>query len=176
MKKLPVILALLFLLIFSCSRETDLELRKQTRLLIEKNEIIDLTNKLFISTDNRDWQQVKECFTDTVLLDMTSMVGGKPSTVTTQEIVDAWDKGLKALKAIHHQVGNYVVEIAENEADLFCYGIATHYLPNKTNLNVRTFVGSYDVHLVKEKDSWRINKFKYNLKYIDGNPDLEASL
>jgi hypothetical protein len=119
---------------------------------------------------------VKKCFTDTVLLDMTSIVGGDPSTVTSQNIVDGWDNGLKALKAIHHQVGNYVVTISGNEADVFCYGIATHYLPNNTNRNVRTFVGSYDLHLLKVGDTWRIDKFKNDLKYMDGNPELEAGL
>ena len=96
--------------------------------------------------------------------------------MTSQDIVNAWDKGLKALKAIHHQAGNYVVTISGNEADVFCYGIATHYLPNRTNHNVRTFVGGYDFHLLKVNKVWHINKFKYNLKYIDGNPDLEANL
>jgi hypothetical protein len=69
-----------------------------------------------------------------------------------------------------------MVEIDGNEADVFCYGIATHYLPNKTNQNTRIFVGSYNLILQKERENWRINKFKYNLKYIDGNSDLEASL
>jgi hypothetical protein len=26
----------------------------------------------------------------------------------------------------------------------------------------------------KEGQSWRIDQFKFNLKYIDGNPNLEA--
>ena len=142
--------------------------------LVEKDKIIEVLNRLFISTDNRDWMKVKSCFSSKVLLDMTSMAGGEPVTLTSQEIVDAWDKGLKALKSIHHQAGNYVVNINQGEAEAFCYGIASHYLPNKTNRNTRIFVGSYNFHLTKENESWRINKFKFNLKYIDGNPNLEA--
>ena len=142
--------------------------------LVEKDKIIEVLNQLFISTDNRDWMKVKECFSSKVLLDMTSMTGGEPVTLTSQEIVDAWDKGLKALKAIHHQAGNYVVKVDQEEAEAFCYGIASHYLPNKTNRNTRIFVGSYNFHLTKKGESWRIDKFKFNLKYIDGNPNLEA--
>ena len=142
-------------------------------MLIERIHIIDRVNKLFIATDNRDWSGVKECFMDSVLFDMTSLAGGEPSMVSSQNIVDAWDTGLKA---VHHQTGNFVVEISGSEADVFCYGIATHYLPNKTNRNVRTFVGSYDMHLVQQGTNWKINRFKYNLKYIDGNPDLEKSI
>jgi hypothetical protein len=147
----------------------------QYRMLVEKDKIIEVINRLFISTDNRDWSEVKKCFSSTVLLDMTSLAGGQPVTLTSQEIVDAWDQGLKALKSIHHQVGNYMVSINQDEAEAFCYGIASHYLPNKTNQHTRIFVGSYNFHLTKEGQSWRIDQFKFNLKYIDGNPNLEGS-
>ena len=93
---------------------------------------------------------------------MTSMAGGEPVTLTSQQIVDAWDQGLKALKSIHHQAGNYMVNINQGQAEAFCYGIASHYLPNKTNQNTRLFVGSYNFHLTKEVQSWRIDQFKFN--------------
>ena len=143
--------------------------------MTDKELIIDTVNRLFINTDNRDWAKVRELFTARVLFDMTSLAGGQPATVSSQEIVDGWDKGLKELKAIHHQAGNYLVDVKNNEASVFCYGVAWHYLPNKTNKNTRTFVGSYDFHLVRQDKAWRIDKFKFNLKFIDGNPDLEKS-
>lgn len=59
--------------------------------------------------------------------------------------------------------------------EVFCYGVAWHYLQNKTDRNTRTFVGSYDFHLVNQDGEWKIDRFKFNLKFIDGNPDLEKS-
>jgi hypothetical protein len=103
---------------------------------------------------------------------MTSLAGGQPSKLTPQQIVDGWDQGLKNLKAIHHQAGNYQTTLKGNEADLFCYGIAFHYLPNLSNQNTRTFVGSYNFHLIRTNAGWKIDRFKFNLKYIDGNKDL----
>jgi hypothetical protein len=142
---------------------------------IMKDRVIETVNRLFINTDNRDWPRVRALFASRVLFDMTSLAGGQPVTIMPQEIVDGWDKGLKALKAIHHQAGNYLIDIKDNEATVFCYGVAWHYLPNKTNRNTRTFVGSYDIHLVKQDGEWKIDRFKFNLKFIDGNPDLETS-
>jgi hypothetical protein len=173
MKKGIVFWVMLLIIFTSCSQECDWE---QHELLIERNHIIDRVNKLFIATDNRGWAAVKECFTDSVLFDMTSLAGSEPSILSSEDIVGTWDAGLKALKAVHHQSGNFLVEIDDKEANVFCYGIAAHYLPNKTNRNVRTFVGSYDMHLVQYGSDWKIDRFKYNLKYIDGNPDLEKSL
>ena len=143
--------------------------------LVEKDAVIEVLNTLFIETDNRNWSVVRECFANSVLFDMTSMAGGDPVIMTPQQITDAWDQGLKSLQAIHHQVGNFNIRIKTNEAQAFCYGLASHHLPNKTGNNTRTFVGSYNFHLIKMKDRWKISQFKFNLKYIEGNPDLEAN-
>lgn len=140
------------------------------------NQILNTVNDLFINTDRRDWVGVEDCFADEVLFDMTSMAGGEPITMTPQQITTAWDDGLKNLKAIHHQVGNYKVTCEGDQADVFCYGTATHYYPNPTNQNVRTFVGSYDFHLLKIDGVWKIDQFKFNLKYIDGNTELEKQM
>jgi len=141
----------------------------------DKDSIIDIITRLFICTDNRDWPGVKVLFAPRVLFDMTSLAGGQPVTTTPQKIVDGWNKGLKHLKSIHHQAGNFLVDVGSNEASAFCYGIAWHYLPNKTNNNTRTFIGSYDVHLAKLGGEWKIDRFKFNLKFMDGNPELEKS-
>ncbi len=129
--------------------------------------------KFFIFTDNRDWEKLEQVFDSQVLFDMTSLAGGTPTMIGSKDITSAWDKGLKPLKAIHHQVGNYLVKVNGNSAEVFCYGIAIHYLPNSNNQNTRTFVGSYNLRLQK-KDRWVIDQFKFNLKYIDGNQNLEG--
>jgi len=164
-QKLPSIL-LVALILAGCSTDT----RLQT--LSDQSDVITTINTLFIETDNRNWSAVKGVFADTVLFDMTSLGGGQPTRLSSQSIVDAWDQGLKPLRAIHHQAGNYVVTLNGPEAEAFCYGIASHYLPNATNQNTRTFVGSYNFHLTKHGQRWSIDRFKFNLKYIDGNREL----
>jgi hypothetical protein len=145
-------------------------------MLVDQAEIIRTINTLFIETDKRNWDAVRNVLADTVLFDMTSMTGGEPLRRTSQNIVDMWDAGLKSLQAIHHQTGDYDITINGSEADAFCYGIASHYLPNATGQNTRTFVGSYDFHLIRNGHSWLIDRFKFNLKYVDGNRDLTGSV
>ena len=144
----------------------------EIKALIDKENVIQKVTELFVFTDQRDWSKVRECFTENVHFDMTSMAGGDPVNLTPEQITQAWDEGLKPLQAIHHQVGNFMVNLDKNEAEVFCYGIALHYLENPSGKNTRTFVGSYDFHLMRQQDDWKINKFKFNLKYIDGNADL----
>ena len=39
--------------------------------------------------------------------------------------------------------------------------------------NTRSFTGSYDLKAEKTNRGWRLSQFKYNLKFIDGNVDME---
>ena len=142
--------------------------------LLHKEQVIQKVTELFVFTDQRNWEKVEHCFAPKVLFDMTSMAGGDPVQLTPQDISAAWDEGLKALQAIHHQVGNFLVTLNGDEAEVFCYGIASHYLENFSGQNTRVFVGSYDFHLIRLQQEWKIDRFRFNLKYIDGNKDLES--
>jgi len=128
-------------------------------------------NELFIYTDKKDWGRVQKVFDDKVNFDMTSLVGGKPLSLSPKEITDGWDKGLSKIPVVHHQLGNYLITLDKNTATVFCYGTAVHYLQNPSGNNTRTFVGSYDIHLVK-KGEWVIDSFKYNSKFVEGNLTL----
>jgi len=129
--------------------------------------------KLVIAVDNRKWEEVKACFSDTVLLDYTSMAGGKPAELTPDQIIASWKELLPGFDHTHHQLGNFVVsEAGSGTAKLYCYVTATHYLKNDSGNNVWTVVGSYDAGLVNDNNKWKITSLKFNLKYTDGNNDL----
>lgn len=143
--------------------------------LVERSKIVDVVTALFIGTDDRDWPAVKRCFAPVVRFDLSSLGAGEATTKTPDEIAALWESGLRPLAAVHHQAGNYVVKVAGHDATAFCYGIAGHYLPNASGRNTRTFVGSYDLGLEKADGAWRITRFKFNLKYLDGNVELESA-
>lgn len=142
-------------------------------MLLQKHEILSVVNKLFVFTDNRNWQGIiNEVFTGEVLFDMTSLAGGEPAVLTAAAITNAWDEGLKPLEAIHHQTGNFDVEISGNTATVKCYGTAWHYKTHPSGKNTRVFVGSYILRLEKGSTGWRINAFTFLKKFIDGNMQL----
>jgi hypothetical protein len=143
--------------------------------LLEKQAIVETITRLFVSTDRRDWESVRACLTDQVMFDMSSMGGPETGMVSAASIIEGWETGLRPLHAIHHQAGNFLVEVGGDRATAFCYGIASHYLPNLSGQNTRVFVGSYDFTLVKSGGSWRISAFRFNLKYIEGNRQLETT-
>lgn len=137
----------------------------EIRDLVERQHVVDVVTRLFNSTDEKNWEEVKEVFADEVFFDLTSLAGGEPSTMTPQQIADAWDEGLKDVSAIHHQTGNHVVTLDGDRAEVFCYGIATHYRPDEEK-PITTFVGSYDLHLTERGGEWKIDLFRFNSKYV----------
>jgi 3-phenylpropionate/cinnamic acid dioxygenase small subunit len=143
--------------------------------LLERDAVEQAIIRLFVSTDNRDWAAVEDCFTESVAFDMSSTGAGPPAEVAASAVADGWRKGLERLQAIHHQAGNFRVRIDGDRATAACYAVAWHYLPNRTGRDTRTFVGGYDVALEKHGGAWRISAFRYNLKFREGNLELESS-
>lgn len=138
----------------------------------EREQIIETINKLFVYTDYMKWQQLQqEVFTEEVLFDMSSL-GSPIKTMSAKAICDAWSEGFKDLDSVNHLAGNILVTIKEKDATVFAYATATHYKQAATKGKTREFVGSYDIHLTNTDAGWRIDQFKYNLKFISGNADL----
>ena len=141
--------------------------------LLAKDAVLDTINRLFIGTDSRDWAMVRDALAPRLHVDMTSLAGGQPAEMAGADVAAAWETGLKPIQAVHHQTGNYRVTVLGDHAEAFCYGTATHYRPTRSGRNLRTFVGSYDFRLARLEGKWRITSFRFNLKYVDGNLDLE---
>ena len=144
-------------------------------ILLHKSRIADRITELFVATDMRQWPRVSDCFAPEVEFDMSSLSGQPAQTLTGADIAQAWETGLAGVDAIHHQAGNYLITVeTSTSATAFCYAIATHYRRTTSGNNVRTFVGSYDFHLTQIAGQWRIDAFRFNVKYVDGNMNLET--
>jgi hypothetical protein len=141
--------------------------------LVERDRIAKVINTLFVATDTREWTRVRNCFAPLVTFDMTSLVGGVPTQVSPQQIAEGWGSGLKPMEAVHHQTGNLSIALEGTGATASCYAVAYHYRPTKSGNNTRIFVGSYDFHLQLQEAAWKIDLFRFLLKFIDGNPNLE---
>lgn len=165
--KISIAIASIFLMVQCKNMEN-----KTQDARVDKTQIIETVNSLFVAVDNKDWGRVKELFNDTVLLDYTSMAGGSPVELTPQQIIDSWNALLPGFDKTHHQTGNFIVTSDSLVYKVFCYGTATHFLKNESNNNVWTVVGSYDFEVIAKNSNLRITKMKFNLKYTDGNNDL----
>lgn len=147
-----------------------------SEILAVRQQVEDLVVSMFVATDERDWETLKTCFTDPFVLDMTSMVGGSPASMTPSQVAAAWAEGFKPLSHVHHQVGNFQTTVNGSAATARCYGIALHHRSEITaEPKTRRFVGTYEFELAQADGRWRIARFRFNLKFIDGNLELEKA-
>jgi hypothetical protein len=134
----------------------------------------DAVVRMFVATDERDFTTLVDCFTDPFVLDMTSMAGGTPSETSPHEVARAWADGFAALDHVHHQIGNLRTQVEGDRARVSCYGVAFHHRAAAQGVKTRVFVGSYELELARTDGAWRIGRLVFKLKFIDGNPRLEA--
>jgi len=139
-----------------------------------REQIIEIVNRLFVYTDNQQWDRLqKEVFSEKVWLDMSSLQGPKDS-FSAKAICDMWQEGFRDLDAVNHLGGNYLVTLSGNDAaSVLAYATATHYKESAEHGKTREFVGTYDLKLTRGPLGWRIDSFRYNLKYMNGNLGLE---
>ncbi|WP_067822228.1 nuclear transport factor 2 family protein [Nocardia inohanensis] len=139
--------------------------------LAERLELGDLITKLFVYCDQARWSDLAESvLAEQVYFD--SGFGGEPGPRAGSDIVDDWAEGLGSLDAVHHQAGNHLIEITGDTALAHADAIAVHLKNDATQGKTRWFVGSYVLGFERTEKGWRINRFEYKLKLIDGNADL----
>ena len=135
-------------------------------------QIIETVHKLFIYTDSMKWQKLQdEVFTESVFFDMSSL-GSEAKLTSAKSICESWESGFGGLDAVNHLAGNLLVSVNDDQAYVFAYATATHYKSSAIKGKTREFVGTYDLHLMNTASGWRIDQFKYNLKFMNGNLDL----
>lgn len=140
-----------------------------------RTEVADTVTRLFVNIDEGNWEGLAGYFAPKVLFDLSSLTGSRPTRVGPKRTVEHLESGVRGLAAVHHQLGNMLVNVEGAEASAFCYVTATHYLPNPTRNDVRRLVGTYDLHLVRGEDDWKVDALRFNLKFTEGNL-LPASL
>ena len=138
-----------------------------------REQIVETVHKLFVYTDYQEWNKLREeIFTEEVLFDMSSL-GMEIKKTTAKDICEIWRNGFIGIDAVNHLAGNILVTMKEHGAEVFAYATATHFKNDAINGKTREFVGSYNLHLTDTKQGWRIDQFRYTVKYMNGNIELK---
>lgn len=139
---------------------------------MKRDDVIQFINSFFISVDTHQWEKVENSLTDTVLLDYKSMNGKEPSVEKRKDIVESWKNFLPGFDSTHHQLGNYLISSTGERIQIFLYVTASHYLKNETEDNLWQVVGSYNIEIIADENTFKISEFRFNFKFSTGNEKL----
>lgn len=141
---------------------------------MEKQEIQKTITTLFSQTDARNWDVVLASMAEAVHLDYTSLAGGEPATLSSEQITSAWAQVLPGFSSTHHQIGNFDISINGNSARAHFHGLALHYLPHPEG-DYWLAGGTYELRLSKAGGQWLVDGMTFHLREQSGNLQLPAA-
>ncbi|MFJ9367930.1 nuclear transport factor 2 family protein [Nocardia sp. NPDC101769] len=138
----------------------------------QRADIIDAATRLFWFIDIRDWDAFPGVFADEVTLDYSSIWGGEPATVTPAQIRADWEKLIGSFDATQHLLGNHLVTVDGDRAELTAVFQAVHLLANRFGSPRWTLGGTYRIGLHLVGDEWKVDSMVMTAQWADGNKDI----
>jgi hypothetical protein len=144
------------------------------RDLLDRAAVIDTVNRVAMSADLRDWDAVRACMADTVLVDYTSLVGGTPAEVPADQLIDGWRATLPGFDATQHLLGNHQVTLRGDEADCLAHFQAQHRIGTGAQARIWELDGTYRHSLLRQPAGWRIRAVTMRWTFERGERALLA--
>lgn len=138
----------------------------------QRADIIEAATRLFWFIDIRDWDAFPGVFADEVTLDYSSVWGGEPARVTPGQIRADWEKLIGAFDATQHLLGNHLVTIDGDRAELTAVFQAVHILANPLGSPRWTLGGTYRIGLRLADCEWKVDSMVMIAQWADGNKDI----
>ncbi|MFJ4650889.1 nuclear transport factor 2 family protein [Nocardia sp. NPDC088792] len=140
----------------------------------DRADIIEAATRVFWYIDIRDWESFTGTFAEQVTLDYSSIWGGEPATVTSAQIRADWEQLIGAFDATQHLLGNHLVTVDGDHAELTAVFQAVHILANPFGSPRWTLGGTYRVGLERVAGEWKVNGLTMTATWADGNKDILA--
>jgi hypothetical protein len=135
-----------------------------------ETKIIETITNLFSGADERNWEKVRNTMADNVLLDYASMGGGPAANIAAEDVITAWKALLPGFDKTHHHISDLHITVDGGIVQAHFSGKADHFL----NGSSWTVAGTYDAELEHINDSWKVTKFKFNLREQSGDLALPS--
>ncbi|TKG97014.1 nuclear transport factor 2 family protein [Puteibacter caeruleilacunae] len=136
-----------------------------------RQAIEDVVTKMFVFNDEHNWEGLASVFAPEVK--MLHLLEGNETehVMTPQQIVAAWRPIMEKFQSVHHQIGNMLTTIDNDNATVTCYGTSTHHKEDPRG-NIWNVVGTYVFKLKQLNGEWKIVDEVFKCKYQSGNLDL----
>ncbi len=140
--------------------------------LVDRLDVVEVCTRMAWHADRREWDQLRDAFTDEVALDYTSLNGGTPATLSRDAVVKAWASVLGRFDATSHLVANHLVSLDGDRAVCTAAFQATHVLSNPHGSPRWTLGGTYRYELIRRDGRWKISGVVMTATWADGNQHL----
>lgn len=113
--------------------------------------------------DLKEWQRLRGYFADEIDVDFSSLAGGGPMRITSNQLIDAWRTNLFVDKKTFHQRGNHLINIEGDKATVFSKGYAFNLLEAGPVTGFWEVWGNYTHTLSRAGDGWKVDGMKLDV-------------
>ena len=149
------------------------ELADRIQMLEDRSAITERVVRYATSIDSGDWAAYGECFTNPVHIDFSE--GGMPAAdFDRDQFVGFAALGLGGFTARQHISPNHLITFDDedhNRALCLSYMYAQHHLEGAVGGDFYLMRGSYENHMVRTDEGWKIERLVQHISWLEGNTD-----
>lgn len=152
---------------------TTSSLEARIQRLEDRDAIIDVVITYAVSIDKADWVAYASTMTDPVHVDF-SEAGLPAADFPLDQFIGFAAQGLDGWTARQHISPNHQVALDDTDPDsatCYSYMYAQHYKKGAPGGDFYLMRGSYDHHMVRTADGWKITKVVQHISWVEGNAD-----
>jgi ketosteroid isomerase-like protein len=150
---------------------TSPDLAARIQRLEDRNAIIEVVITYATSIDRGDWAAYADVFTDPVHIDFSE--AGMPAGDFPRDAFAGFARqALEPWTARQHISPNHVVVFDDANPDTavcHSYMYAQHHLQDAPGGDLYLMRGSYDNHLVRTPEGWKITRLVQHVSWLEGN-------
>jgi ketosteroid isomerase-like protein len=137
--------------------------------LADELALMRIPTEVEVAVDRKDWAKARSFFADNVRVDFTSLVGGEPATIKSDDLITSWSGNLKGNKQSLHIRGGALVTINGDKASVYSNGYAWNKMPGGKDGDLWEVWGNYVHEFERTNDGWKITSFTFNTVHERGS-------
>lgn len=137
--------------------------------ILDEATVRKIVDAIDASVDAKDWQLCRSYFADEIHVDFTSLAGGAPARMGSDDLINAWRTNLFAEKKSFHQRTNHRIEINGDNAKVFSKGYAFNLLEAGEAAGMWEVWGDYAHTLTRTKTGWKVTGMTLTVAHTRGD-------
>jgi len=131
-----------------------------TQRLADELAVIRVTNEIDIAVDQKDWLKARSYFADELRADFTSLAGGQPATMKSDDLITGWRTNLGPKKTSLHLRGNHLVTLNGDRATVYSHAYAWNRMEGNGDPLWEVW-GNYTHELRRTPAGWKVTAFTF---------------
>jgi hypothetical protein len=147
----------------------------QVQRLLDESEIARVAVSIDDAVDRKNWSAARAFFADEIDVDFSTL-GGEPSHIPADQLIDNWKATLPRGKPSFHLSGAPLITINGDTATLTARGYAWNMLPTRpAENNLWEVWGVYEEKMKRMPEGWRVTAFTFTKTYERGDPAIRTA-